>query len=75
MYAIVRKSKELSSHQLKTVLGTPSHVFQMKKINAKSLNYYLGKKCGKDYPYWKMQFIYNEKDSLLRIGVDQITIQ
>lgn len=65
--------KALNGNQLTSFLGQPNKIFEDKKSDAKILTYHLGESCGKYYPYWTMHFIYNEKDSLLRIGMNQIS--
>lgn len=67
--------KKFSSEELSLLLGQANNIFRDDKSDGKILIYYLGESCEKYYPYWTMQFIYNERDSLLRIGMDQISIE
>lgn len=59
-----------SKKQVRSIFGTPSDTFKLKQ----SWDiYHMGEKCEKYFPYFSLQFHYNEEEVLKNIAIGQIT--
>jgi hypothetical protein len=65
----IGKSKE----QIESIFGSPHKINASTNHKSTNCKYYMGKVCEKDYPYFNLQFLYDENNILVKIGQGQIT--
>jgi hypothetical protein len=62
-----------SRAQIQSIFGIPSRTHRSKSQKAFYEIYSMGDSCSSNFPYFNLQFIYNDNDSLINIGQGQTT--
>lgn len=62
-----------SRAQIQSIFGTPSRTHRSTSQKAFYEIYNMSDSCSLNFPYFNLQFIYNDDDSLINIGQGQVT--